>query len=195
MHFNYVGKRYLSRIFLVSITVSSFALTYYWLDNSASEQLSEKGISPVPSDLRIGDQHENYLFEKIDKNSWHFQKKELENQLAKSRFAAVQSISNTNVNIPGLTGRWYERGSRNLAGRITNVTYDHRRNKIYAFSHGGYLWRANKNGSNWTCLNPIQSFDFTQNCSMLEYVKGNNAGSDYLILYHGILDFFSFSFS
>ncbi|MFA6569950.1 MAG: FlgD immunoglobulin-like domain containing protein, partial [Bacteroidota bacterium] len=53
----------------------------------------------------------------------------------------------------GFTGKWYEKGSNNLAGRIHTADIDWTNNLIYAASSGGNIWRGTINGTDWTCLN------------------------------------------
>jgi len=52
-----------------------------------------------------------------------------------------------------LHGTWTERGSANLSGRMHTADVDHERGLIYNGSSGGNIWRANLDGTGWTCLN------------------------------------------
>ncbi|HEV8506330.1 MAG TPA: T9SS type A sorting domain-containing protein [Chitinophagaceae bacterium] len=50
-------------------------------------------------------------------------------------------------------GTWYERGSRNQAGRIYEMEYDNTDNTLYAISACGDFWKGNVNGSGWQSQN------------------------------------------
>ncbi|MBT7462733.1 MAG: T9SS type A sorting domain-containing protein [Bacteroidetes bacterium] len=51
-----------------------------------------------------------------------------------------------------LSGKWVEKGSNNLAGRVHNIDLDIENNKLYAASDGGQIWKGGLNGENWVSL-------------------------------------------
>jgi photosystem II stability/assembly factor-like uncharacterized protein len=53
----------------------------------------------------------------------------------------------------GLRGEWYEKGSKNQAGRMHTADIDFDNHLIYAGSSGGNIWRGSLTGTDWTCLN------------------------------------------
>ncbi len=51
-----------------------------------------------------------------------------------------------------LTGRWNEKGSYNLAGRVRNIDVDFENKRVYAASDGGQIFVGGMNGENWQSL-------------------------------------------
>ncbi|ROL62017.1 hypothetical protein D9V86_02825, partial [Bacteroidetes/Chlorobi group bacterium ChocPot_Mid] len=70
-----------------------------------------------------------------------------------------------------IVGKWIERGSNNLAGRMMTCDIDWDNNLIYNASHGGNIWRGTLSGDNWTCLNEWLNM---QNIILLKVIKHNN---------------------
>ncbi len=73
----------------------------------------------------------------------------------RQRVKSGESPYDDRVEAGGLSGRWIEKGSSNLAGRIHTADVDFDRGLIYAASAGGGVWRGTLNGENWTCLNDL----------------------------------------
>jgi hypothetical protein len=70
--------------------------------------------------------------------------------------AGNQMLSDTSlvtIGKSGLTGRWIEKGSNNMAGRMHTADMDFTDRQIYAASSGGNIWRGSYIGDEWTCLN------------------------------------------
>lgn len=67
----------------------------------------------------------------------------------------------TNVTIADgrLEGKWYERGSQNLAGRTHLTAVAPTGKDLYIASSGGNIWKGSLNGNDWKCLN--NSFKFS----------------------------------
>lgn len=74
---------------------------------------------------------------------------------AKSRWSSLLSDSTGRSDTIGglLSGRWSERGSADLAGRIVCADIDVERGLIYAASGGGNIWRGTLGGGGWRSLN------------------------------------------
>ena len=68
------------------------------------------------------------------------------------RKSLVKSSTGTFAN-GDLEGEWFERGSKNQAGSITQIDYDVDNDKIYAVSSGGGIWKGELSGNVWTPLN------------------------------------------
>ena len=60
---------------------------------------------------------------------------------------------------PGLAGRWYERGSNNLAGSIRATAYDPDTDALFAVSAGGTLWRGPADGSAWAVVDQTRRYE------------------------------------
>jgi len=58
-----------------------------------------------------------------------------------------------------LKGTWRETGSSNLAGRTHWIEYDELEDSIYCASDGGNIWKADKDGNGWRCLNNYFKFN------------------------------------
>lgn len=61
-----------------------------------------------------------------------------------------------------LTGRWIEKGSNNLAGRVHCVDVDFTNSKLYAASDGGQVWMGGLRGENWKSLSDPYRIDNIQ---------------------------------
>lgn len=82
------------------------------------------------------------------------------NEMLQLRASRLNTVQTAETFANGyLTGEWSDRGSNNLAGRISAVDYVAATDKLYALSAGGTIWMGNINGSNWTILN--QDYQFT----------------------------------
>jgi len=74
-------------------------------------------------------------------------KRILRNTRSKSTTPEIEEI------VPGiLSGKWTEKGSNNMAGRMHCVDVDFERSLVYAASSGGNIWRGSLAGDNWECL-------------------------------------------
>ena len=51
-----------------------------------------------------------------------------------------------------LIGKWNEKGSHNLAGRMHCIDVDFENSHLYGASSGGQIWRGTLEGNNWTSL-------------------------------------------
>ena len=90
----------------------------------------------------------------------NFQTREKKYSIRKSK---IESLLKSNVKaeifqsdtVAGgkLVGKWIERGSNNLAGRMLTCDIDWENNLIYNASSGGNIWRGTLEGNYWTCLN------------------------------------------
>lgn len=65
------------------------------------------------------------------------------------------------INIGGgiLRGTWKEKGSNNLAGSITAISFDYNTHLLYVMSDGGSLWRGTLDGLNWEIFEQDLRFD------------------------------------
>ncbi len=61
-----------------------------------------------------------------------------------------------------LTGRWIEKGSNNLSGRVHCVDVDFEKNILYAASDGGQVWMGGLKGENWKSLSDPYRIDNIQ---------------------------------
>jgi len=59
--------------------------------------------------------------------------------------------------VPG--GTWRERGSRNVAGRVSAVDYDASTDRLTVFAHGGQLWRSVRATLDWAPLDDARHFE------------------------------------
>jgi len=57
-----------------------------------------------------------------------------------------------------IIGKWIEKGSDNLAGRVHTLDYDTTTNVIILASAGGNIWKGNISGNGWLCLNNGKKF-------------------------------------
>ncbi|MFH1050207.1 MAG: hypothetical protein V1779_04665 [bacterium] len=96
-------------------------------------------------------------------------KKKIE-ALLKSDSKGVRILSDT-VGDGKLVGKWIERGSNNLAGRMLTCDIDWENNLIYNASSGGNIWRGTLEGQDWTCLN--NGLQMT-NIVLLKVINQNN---------------------
>ncbi len=48
------------------------------------------------------------------------------------------------VETTGISGLWVERGSNNLAGRVTGAAFDAANDRLSVLAAGGQLWRASR---------------------------------------------------
>lgn len=62
------------------------------------------------------------------------------------------------VRLAGIAGYWQERGSTNQAGRVTGGMYDAANNRLTVLSHGGNIWRADRDQLDWSSPNDSASF-------------------------------------
>jgi len=80
---------------------------------------------------------------------------------------AVETFANGD-----LVGEWFERGSKDQAGSITQVDYDVTTDKIYAISAGGTVWKGERSGNVWTPQNEDLQFDR----NILKIIDDGNGG-------------------
>jgi hypothetical protein len=85
--------------------------------------------------------------------------------------AASRSHTDTLAN-GQLVGSWHEKGSVNNAGRTLFTEPDTISGNIYIASGSGNVWRGNKNGGNWQCLNNLKKFG---SLSLLRLVNRSSA--------------------
>lgn len=52
-----------------------------------------------------------------------------------------------------ISGIWEEKGSKNMAGRMTFCEYDTDNKMLYCSSAGGIIWKSDLNGTNWEPIN------------------------------------------
>ncbi len=78
-----------------------------------------------------------------------------ETRLEKAKYYQNKNSAKSQIEIAGgaLTGNWRETGSMNQAGRTHLVEYDYNTDSIYCASSGGNIWKADKSGNGWRCLN------------------------------------------
>jgi hypothetical protein len=72
----------------------------------------------------------------------------------------------------GITGLWVERGSNNLAGRVTAATFDAGNDRLSVLSHGGQLWRASRTLLDWTSPNDSAFFFPTTDTGFMLRIDG-----------------------
>lgn len=65
----------------------------------------------------------------------------------------IETFANGN-----LFGKWTERGSKNQAGSILEVTYDQKNDLIYALSAGGSIFKGPRSGNEWEIVNDKLQF-------------------------------------
>jgi hypothetical protein len=69
-------------------------------------------------------------------------------------------------------GRWIERGSNNLAGRMVVCDVDASRQLIYAGSAGGNVWRGNLDGTGWRSLNDFLKIKGIETVRLIPTTQG-----------------------
>jgi len=87
------------------------------------------------------------------------------------RKSLVKSGTETFAN-GDLEGEWFERGSLNQSGSITQMDYDLDNDKIYAMSSAGSLWKGERTGNVWSPLN--EDLIFRNN--IVKVVDNTNGG-------------------
>jgi hypothetical protein len=71
-----------------------------------------------------------------------------------------------------LYGRWIERGSDNLSGRMHTADVDFDRGYIYNGSSGGNIWRANLDGEGWISLNDEMQINDINMVRVIDHAGG-----------------------
>lgn len=98
---------------------------------------------------------------------------EQQNQLLFSRSTAIQfrnNCGNQSFADGQLTGRWIERGSRNQAGSLLDITYLKSKDEIYAIAAGGSLWKSKLSDPQWEVVNQ----DLRLNRGILTFINYQN---------------------
>ena len=137
----------------------------------------ESKFLPVPGETLVlqkdesGEEEEHRLrkewIEKIHRAAPGVNWRAMDKQTRLNRYAEFvashqgqRSVSDPVVILDGLLqGRWVEKGSNNLAGRIRFADYDTVSRKIYLVSDGGNVWKGNLDGSGWEVLNDQLQFE------------------------------------
>ena len=78
----------------------------------------------------------------------------------------------------GIDGEWIEKGSNNMAGRISRVYFHQPNSSLYALSSGGNIWKGNLDGTNWVSLNDQMKFLKGKNLHVIR----TNEGVDRIVL-------------
>ncbi|UCG58362.1 MAG: hypothetical protein JSU70_02420 [Phycisphaerales bacterium] len=91
-------------------------------------------------------------------------------KLKASGVLTLQSSAFETIGATGIQGKWIERGSDNLAGRMVVADFDLRQTLIYAGSAGGNVWRGNPSGSDWQwqSLNDYMKIKGIENVRLLQ---------------------------
>jgi hypothetical protein len=69
-----------------------------------------------------------------------------------------QSVELDTIADGTVIGKWTERGSNNVAGRMHTCDVDWDTRMVYAASSYGNIWKGSIDGTGWTCLNDDQRF-------------------------------------
>lgn len=89
----------------------------------------------------------------------------LANKLDKDKLLSVELANGR------LKGQWYERGSKNNAGRTHCSEFIQNTNELLVGSSGGNIWRGTIEQDNWVCLNNAYQFDDIHD---VKYLNNNN---------------------
>ncbi len=101
---------------------------------------------------------------------------DFETRMAKRRQHRPEFISEPSpglITVGDVSGRWIERGSANLAGRIHLAEMDFAHDLVYAASAGGNVWRGTLEGKDWQCLNDTWKFGSIQMLKVVETGSGH----------------------
>lgn len=96
---------------------------------------------------------------------------DFETRTARRRLRQSQLLSEPSsglVTLGNTSGRWIERGSVNLSGRIHLAEMDFAHDLVYAASAGGNVWRGTLEGKNWQSLNDTWKFGSIQMLKVVE---------------------------
>lgn len=92
------------------------------------------------------------------------------NMLAKCQLrpqSTVEQFANGCV-----AGKWIEKGSNNLSGRMHTTEVDFQNNLIYAGSAGGNIWVSDLAGNTWQSINDFLQFDDINMVRRIPYNDG-----------------------
>jgi photosystem II stability/assembly factor-like uncharacterized protein len=105
---------------------------------------------------------------------------------AETRYKKMQDYANKNISDyvyiedGTLKGTWRETGSSNQAGRTHWIEYDPEQDSIYCASDGGNIWKADKEGNGWRCVNNYFKFSDIKTLQRITY-----NGNDRLLVCNG----------
>ena len=85
---------------------------------------------------------------------------------------AAQSSLPETIEGTDIRGRWIERGSNNLSGRMVVADVGPDPNVIYAGSAGGNVWRGSLDGSGWESLNDYLKIKGIETVGLLPTAQG-----------------------
>ena len=67
----------------------------------------------------------------------------------------LRALRASRGSVPGI---WTERGVRNQAGRVSDADFDAQTNRLTVFSHGGHIWRSERDTIDWQSVNDRRRF-------------------------------------
>ncbi|MCK9325580.1 MAG: hypothetical protein M0P69_08770, partial [Bacteroidales bacterium] len=98
--------------------------------------------------------------------------------LQQARAAGLKSGALESIADGVLTGRWLEKGSKNLAGRTHCSDIDFENERLYVASDGGQIWTATPDGRDWVSLSDPYRID---NIQFLRVFPNDQGGTRILV--------------
>lgn len=190
---------------LIALFVLFLGLYFYDFGNKNSENsgAGSQILPPMPVDVskrKTKNIDRDAYIEQMHRAAPDVDWKETDARTRKSKFLKKQRIIESGNFLKSgtieryangkITATWYEKGSKNLAGRMMLAEYDRETEYIYSASAGGIIWKSDLNGTNWQSLNDRVKFNDIKSMRLL---KQDNTTR--ILVFHGdkYHDFVSYS--
>ncbi len=164
----------MKRIYFLPATLAVAGLVFILFRNPAPENLMPQPKETISEEADKQLKRKEWI-EQMHKAApgvdWRAMDEQAMEEMYQERLPALQAAARSGREKSGLietladgnlTGRWIEKGSNNLSGRVHCVDVDFEKNILYAASDGGQVWMGGLKGENWKSLSDPYRIDNIQ---------------------------------